>query len=144
MTIVICSGPFSTLVRAIRHAAAWSVVAALLWFVSGPASAQSDTDFLAAKDAFERGDRARLDVLAPGLKSHLLASYVMYWQIKLRIDDVDYDTIRGFLKQYPNTPLADRLTVDWLKTAAKRGDWSRFALDYPPPAGEDAELTCHG
>jgi soluble lytic murein transglycosylase len=144
MAIVICNGPFSTFVRAIRHTAAQSVLVSLLWLVTGPASAQSDADFLAAKDAFERGDRAKLDALATGLKSHLLASYVTYWQIKLRIDDVDYDTVRGFLMQYPNTPLAERLTVDWLKTAAKRGDWTRFALDYPPPAGEDIELTCYG
>src|SRR5437764_1023303 len=46
--------------------------------------------------------------------------------------------------QYPNTPPAERLTIDWLKTAAKRGDWTRFALDYPPAAGEDVELTCYG
>jgi len=88
----------------------------------GPAAAQSDTDFLRAKDAYERGDRAKLDALAPGLKGHLLAPYVTYWQIKLGIDDVDYDTVRAFLSQYRNTPIADKLTVEWLKTAAKRGD----------------------
>src|SRR5437773_8550437 len=144
MAIVICNRPSSTFVRAIRHTAAWTVLVALLCLVTGPASAQSDADFLAAKDAFERGDRAKLDMLATGLKSHLLATYVTYWQIKLGIDDVEYDTVRGFLMQYPSTPLADRLTVDWLKTAAKRGDWTRFALDYPPAAGEDIELTCYG
>ena len=144
MAIVICNRPSSTFVRAIRHTAAWTVLVALLCLVTGPASAQSDADFLAAKDAFERGDRAKLDMLATGLKSHLLASYVTYWQIKLGIDDVEYDTVRGFLMQYPSTPLADRLTVDWLKTAAKRGDWTRFALDYPPATGEDIELTCYG
>src|SRR5947208_3331235 len=144
MAIVIYAGPFYTFVRAIRCTAAWSVLVSLLWLVAAPASAQGDADFLAAKDAFERGDRAKLDVLAAGLKSHLLAPYVTYWQIKLGIDDVDYDTVRGFLTLYPNTPLAERLTVDWLKTAAKRGDWTRFALDYPPLAGEDIELTCYG
>src|SRR5690349_21017747 len=110
----------------------------------GSASAQSDADFLRAKDAFDRGDRVKLDALAAGLGGHLLAPYVTYWQIKLKLDDVDYDTVRAFLSQYPNTPLADRLTVEWLKVAAKRGDWTRFALDYPPASGEDIELTCYG
>ena len=64
MAIVICNRPSSTFVRAIRHTAAWTVLVALLWLVTGPASAQSDADFLAAKDAFERGDRAKLDMLA--------------------------------------------------------------------------------
>ena len=44
----------------------------------------------------------------------------------------------------PKTPLADRLRVDWLKTLGKRGQWSTFAADYPPPAGEDVELACYG
>lgn len=139
-----CTRPFFDFVRALRHAAAWTLLVALMGLVAAPASAQSDADFLAAKDAFERGDRAKLDALAIGLKGHLLAPYVTYWQIKLGIDDVDYETVRAFLTQYPNTPPADRLTVDWLKTAAKRGDWARFALDYPPAAGEDIELTCYG
>ena len=76
-------------------------------FFAMPVSAQSDADFLKAKDAFEHGDRARLDALANGLKGHLLAPYVTYWQIKLRLDDIDYDTVRSFLSQYPNTPLAE-------------------------------------
>ena len=144
MAIVNCNRTLFDFVRALRHAAAWTLLVALTALLTGPASAQSDADFLAAKDAFERGDRAKLDALAIGLKSHLLAPYVTYWQIKLGIDDVDYDTVRAFLTQYPNTPVAERLTVDWLKTAAKRGDWARFALDYPPAAGEDIELTCYG
>ena len=126
------------------HAARSVALVFLLSLVAGPAAAQSDADFLSAKDAFERGDRAKLDALADRLKGHLLAPYVTYWQIKLRIDDIDYDTVRAFLSQYPNTPLADRLTVEWLKVAAKRGDWTRFALDYPPSSGEDIELTCYG
>jgi soluble lytic murein transglycosylase len=106
--------------------------------------AQTDTDFLAAKEAYERGDRKKLDALAPGLAGHVLAPYVAYWQLKLGIDTADYDAVRAFLTQNANTPLADRLTVDWLKALAKRGDWTRFALDYPPAAGEDVELTCYG
>src|SRR6266576_4123220 len=144
MAIVNCNRRFFDFVHGLQHATAGTVLVSLLWLVTGPVSAQGDADFLAAKDAFERGDRARLEALAVGLKGHLLAPYVTYWQIKLGIDDVDYDTVRGFLTQYPNTPLADRLTVDWLKTAAKRGDWTRFALDYPPAMGEDTELTCYG
>jgi len=121
----------------------WAV-AAVVWLCAGSALAQSDADFLKAKDAFERGDRVTLDALAAGLGGHLLAPYVTYWQIKLKLDDVDYPTVHAFLSQYPNTPLADKLTVEWLKVAAKRGDWTRFALDYPPASGEDVELTCYG
>jgi soluble lytic murein transglycosylase len=51
------------------------------------AGAQSDRDFLDARAAFERGDRIRLDALAPKLADHVLAPYVEYWQRKLNLDN---------------------------------------------------------
>jgi len=108
------------------------------------ARAQSDAEFLAARDAFDRGDRRKLDTAAPALSTHVLAPYVAYWQLKSGLDTADYDAVRAFLTQNAGTPLADRLRVEWLKVLGKRGDWSRFALDYPPPTGEDVELTCYG
>ena len=126
----------------LRGAAAMAALALLM--LSAPAvHAQSDMAFLAAKEAFERGDRKKLDALAPALSGHVLAPYVSYWQLKSGIDTADYDAVRAFLTANANTPLAERLTVDWLKSVAKRGDWTRFAQDYPPAAGEDVELTCY-
>ena len=63
----------------------------LLGGVAVPASAQSDADFLAARAAFERGDRFRLDSLAPRLAGHLLVPYVEYWQLKLKVDNASDD-----------------------------------------------------
>lgn len=119
------------------------MVAAAAVFSAVHAAAQSDADFLAAKIAFERGDWRRLDALAPLVAGHPLERYVLYWQLKSRLDELSSDAVRGFLDRYPDGPLADRLRVDWLKALGKRGDWNRFALDYPPPAGEDNELACY-
>lgn len=107
------------------------------------AAAQSDADFVAAKTAFERGDWRRLDALAPAVAGHPLERYVRYWQLKSRLDESSSEAVRAFLDRYPDGPLADRLRVDWLKALGKRGDWDRFALDYPPPSGEDSELGCY-
>ncbi len=109
-----------------------------------PSFAQSDADFLAAKAAFEKGDRVKLAGLAPGLRGHVLEPYVEYWRLKLAVDDATSEAVRDYLDRYPNTPLAEKLRVDWLKSLAKKSDWSRFALDYPPPSGEDLELACYG
>jgi len=108
------------------------------------AQAQADTDFVAAKAAFERGDWRQLDALAPALSGHVLARYVEYWQLKSRLDDAMPEAVASFVARYPDGPLADRLRVDWLKVLGKRGDWNRFALDYPPATGEDTELACYG
>jgi soluble lytic murein transglycosylase len=108
------------------------------------AAGQSDKDFLKARAAFERGDRLRLDALAPKLADHVLAPYVEFWQIRSRLDDAADAEVASFLARWPKTPLADRLRADWLKSLGKRGKWSTFATEYPPPVGEDTELACYG
>jgi soluble lytic murein transglycosylase len=122
-----------------------SLFACVLFFacVAAPAVAQSDADFQTARAAFDRGDRARLDALAPKLASHILQPYVAYWQLKLRLDSADDDEVRAFLARWPQTPLSDRLRVEWLKALGKRGQWATFGSEYPPPTGEDVELGCY-
>jgi len=119
-------------------------LALVLGGAAAPAFAQSDADFLAARTAFERGDRARLDALAPKLAGHILAPYVENWQLRLRIDAATDDEMRGFLARWPQTPIADRLRVEWLKALGKRARWVTFGTEYSPPAGDDVELACYG
>jgi soluble lytic murein transglycosylase len=125
-------------------AAAMVIVASASLCAIATAHAQSDSDFVAAKAAFERGDWRQLDALAPALSGHVLARYVEYWQLKSRLDDAVPEAVQSFVARYPDGPLSDRLRVDWLKVLGKRGDWNRFALDYPPATGEDTELACYG
>ena len=127
----------------LRLRAPWLAVFVLACLVR-PVCAQSDADFLAAKAAFDRGDRGKLAALGPKLGGHVLSPYVEYWRLKLALDDAPPAAIRDYLDRYPDTPLAEKLRVDWLKALAKKSDWNRFALDYPPPSGEDVELACYG
>ena len=117
--------------------------ALLLACVAAPGAAQSDADFLAARTAFERGDRARLDALAPKLATHVLQPYVAYWQLKLRLDSARDEEVKAFLARWGQTPLADRLRADWLKSLGKRGQWGTFGSEYSPQPGEDVELACY-
>lgn len=127
-----------SLVRALRMLL---LLAALL--AAARAFAQTDADVLRARDAFDRGDRRRLDALAPQLAGHVLAPYVTYWQLKLALDQADPAAVRTFLAREAGSPLADRLRGDWLKSVAKRGAWSDFDEDYVALPGEDLELTCY-
>ena len=126
-----------------RPIAALALALSLCGFAA-PAFAQGDPDFLAARDAFERGARSRLDALAPKLAGHVLSPYVDYWQLKLRLDSARDDEIRGYLRRWAQSPLAERLRAEWLKALGRRGQWTTFAAEYPPPAGEDVELACYG
>jgi len=117
-----------------------SAVVALVFAMS--AYAQTDADFLAAKAAFDKGDRARLATLGPRLGSHALAPYAEYWQLKLALEDSSPAAVRGFIDRYPNSPLADRMRADWLKALARKSLWDRFALDYAVIPGDDPDLAC--
>ena len=119
-------------------------VGLLLALAAAPAHSQpGDADFLVARDAFRAGDSARLERIAPRLKGHPLESYVVYWQIRLKLDEVDPERVRAFLVRYDGMPLADRLRSEWLKSLGKREQWAMFAEQYPRRAGDDAELDCY-
>ena len=131
-------------IRRWRNAIAMAAVAGASLGPIAVAHAQSDADFVAAKAAFDRGDFRQLDALAPALSGHVLARYVEYWQLKSRLDAAAPEAVQSFVARYPDGPLSDRLRVDWLKVLGKRGDWNRFALDYPLATSEDTELACYG
>ena len=103
----------------------------------------TDADILAAKAAFDRGDRAKLEAIAPRASGHLLEPYVAYWRLKLGIDNADPEAIRAFLARYASTPLAERLQADWLKSLGKRGDWARFDAAYGAGGYDDVEIRCY-
>jgi soluble lytic murein transglycosylase len=124
-----------------------AVAAAIAVAVGGifapSARAQSDADLLAAKAAYDKGDRATLDALAPKLSGHVLDAYVRYWQLRLRLDATDAETIRAFLARESGGPLADELRVAWLKSLAFRGQWETFGEELAKTASEDTELACY-
>jgi peptidoglycan lytic transglycosylase len=112
--------------------------------VARSAPEPSDDDFLAAKAAYDRGQRARFEALAPRLAGHVLEAYVEFWQLSVRLDSVGASEVDSFLAKWPDTPLADRLRVDYLKALGKKGDWAGFDALHPPAASEDVELACYG
>ncbi len=131
----------STLMHPLRRTALHVAALALLVAASA-AHAQSDADILAAKAAFDKGDRVRLAALSSRLGGHVLAPYVEYWQLKLAVEDASPVAVRAYLDRYPNTPLADRLRVEWLKMLARKGLWDRFAADYAAVPIDDVDFAC--
>ncbi|HWZ72774.1 MAG TPA: transglycosylase SLT domain-containing protein [Casimicrobiaceae bacterium] len=127
-----------------RSATALAMAVGLAMFAGAAAWGQpTDADFAIARDAFHAGDAARLDRIAPRLKGHLLESYVEYWQLRLKLDDADPERVRSFLTRREGGPLADRLRGEWLKSLAKRGQWTLFAAEFPRRSGDDTELACY-
>jgi hypothetical protein len=86
-----------------------------------------------ARDAFQRHDRARLQVLrATALANRLpLAQWVDYWELANRITEASADEVEQFYARWPGSYVEDRLRGDWLLEAGRRQDWEAFRRDYP-------------
>src|SRR6185436_16480802 len=94
--------------------------------VAAPKLAPVDEYFLRAYDAFRAGDPIKLQKYSVLPTGHVLAPYPEYWRLKLRLEDMPNDEVRGFLERQAGTYLADRLRADWLKVLGKRADWQAF------------------
>jgi soluble lytic murein transglycosylase len=104
---------------------------------------RSDQRFLEAREAFQSGQIARLNALAPELRDHPLAPYVSYWQIRSHIDSASEGELREFFNQYRGTLSADRLRADWLRSLGRARNWEVFFREFPALGIEDPDVTCH-
>ncbi|HYJ19744.1 MAG TPA: hypothetical protein VEW72_11295, partial [Burkholderiales bacterium] len=118
---------------------------AALLFVSCSALAASDEElFLEAREAFQRGDIARLDERAGKINpDYPLLQYVQYWQLRSRLSDTPTGDIEAFLARNKNALSADRLRADWLRQLARDKEWVAFMREYPKLSTEDPELACY-
>lgn len=114
-------------------------VLAGMCLISASAGAASFTD---AREAYRKGDHARLEKLAEEMGDDVLAIYPRYWLLARKLSSVDEATVHRFLEQNRGSYLADRLLGDWLKELARRGDWASFDIEYPALADKTVEMQC--
>jgi soluble lytic murein transglycosylase len=121
--------------------------AAVLLAATGLAQAAKldpqDAALLAARDAFEASNRSKLAHVAPQLEGHVLAPYVEYWQLFLRLPAARSEDVREFLSKYSGSALAEQLRTDWLKVLARSGRWELFQEEYPALSADDPDATCY-
>jgi len=131
----------------LRHAWPLRAAAVLLLAAAELACAakldSQDAALLAARDAFEAGNRTRLAHAAQQLEGNVLAPYVEYWQLFLRLPAARAEEVRDFFSRYPGSVLAEQLRTDWLKVLGKSGRWELFQEEYPALSADDPEVTCY-
>ena len=108
-----------------------------------PKPSPVDDAFLKAYDAYRAGDPIKLARFSTGLEEHVLAPYLEYWRLKLRLDDLTPTEARDFLSRQAGSYLADRLRSDWLKALGRRADWQTFDLELAPLVQDDLEIRCY-
>ena len=119
------------------------LLSGLLVAFPGVLHAQSaDADFLAARDAFQKGLAAQLDALVPQLQGHVLAPWAEYWQLRMRLPDLPREAVRAYLERHAGQLPANRLRGDWLRQLARSGAWDEFRQELPALVDPDPELRC--
>ncbi|KPK18171.1 MAG: hypothetical protein AMJ67_11285 [Betaproteobacteria bacterium SG8_41] len=106
-------------------------------------AAGTDKDFLAAREAYRIGNEARLNTYAKRLRGHLLEPYVLYYQLKIRLDHASAEDVEAFIASHRDSPLSERLRAAWLKVLAKSERWDLFEQRLPDLRDADLELTCY-
>lgn len=109
-----------------------------------PKAASPDDAMLAAHAAFRAGDAVKLARASAGMDKHVLAPYLEYWRLKLRLEEMPQADIQAYLRAHAGSYLADRLRADWLKLLGKAGEWQAFERERGPLVNDDLEIRCYG
>ena len=111
-----------------------------------PAWAQhpEEAAFLAARDAFAAGDRAKLARAASGLVHHPLTPWADYFRLSLQLREDSDAGVAEFAGQHGGTWLGEKMRGEWLKWLIDRQDWARARAQFHAMQRPDAEAVCRG
>jgi len=112
----------------------------------GAAAGQSASDavILEMRDAFNKGQSARLTELLPRAQGHVLAPWAAYWELRARLETAAPEEISSFLNRFAGTYQEDRLRNDWLLLLGKNRDWGRFVQEAANfRMKDDREVRCY-
>ena len=107
------------------------------------ASTKGDEALLGAFDAYRDGDAMKFSRHTKRLDGHLLAPWLEYWRLALRLEDAQPSDVREFLAAHDGTYVAERLRGEWLKELGKRGEWKLFEREAAGYGRVDLEIRCY-
>jgi soluble lytic murein transglycosylase len=120
-------------------------LAILLTMIACPALAANGTDeaVLAAYDAYRAGDAIKLAKLTKKLEGHLLAPWLDYWRLSMRLEDAPGAEVREFLSRNADAYVAERLRGEWLRVLGRRRDWAAFEREAAAYGESELEIRCY-
>lgn len=80
--------------------------------------------FTAAAQAADRGDVSALYNYEQLMSGGLFAMYPTYWRMNLDLNSQSSAAVSQFVRQYPNTVMAEKLVADFAETKAASGDYA--------------------
>src|SRR5258706_15993420 len=101
--------------------------------IAAPKVPPADEALLRAYDAFRAGDALKLAKAAAPLGGHVLAPYLEYWRLKLRLEEIPDAEGRTFLQREAGSYRAHPLPPDRLREPGKTADRQSVAPELPLP-----------
>lgn len=86
--------------------------------------------FLSAENALQSGKQKEFTSLKKQLADYPLFPYLVYQDLKKNLHKVPAESVRKFLDDYQQTPLAKRLLSSWLRQLARQEKWQQFVEFY--------------
>jgi soluble lytic murein transglycosylase len=112
-----------------------------LVFVSQLVLAAGDKDFLAAREAYAKGQAQRFEQHAARTPAdHPLQPYLHYWRLKSRSPSPE--AMADFVGRHADSPLSERMRQDLARYYGQAEDWPNFRAWVAGLAKLDNELLC--
>lgn len=77
------------------------------------------------------------------LSEYPLYPYIKYELLKSVLTKLKYHELKEFIDMYQDSPVSDKLRVEWLKNKAQHSQWHDFLLAYDENLDQDEEMVCH-
>ncbi len=117
-----------------KTACLYAPMAWILLFLGGFAIAgdlvQQRQVFHEARNALAEGDTHTFKSLLPGLAEYPLYGYLIYDDLKSRLNAASDSEIQAFLSRYADLPVSGLLRNTWLKHLAEEERWADFLANY--------------
>lgn len=97
--------------------------------------------FLRAENELKHGNYKTYREHKQQLRNYPLLPYLEYTAIANNLDKTSISVLYHFMEAYHDSPLANRLSQQWLIHQAKKGKWQNFLQVYTDT--EDTELQCY-
>ncbi|PJG57579.1 transglycosylase SLT domain-containing protein [Aeromonas cavernicola] len=121
----------------------WGVILSMLWAPGSMAQTTEQSLYRQAYEAVRANEQGRFQQLRARLTHYPLLPYLDYQQLARRSPATAASEIVGFIRQYGDTPQANRLERSYLAYLAQSQQWSQFLRFYPAKPNSTDLLCMH-
>ena len=114
----------------------------LLLICLGVQAAPADDAFQQAREAVEKGSRAKLEQALEKLRGHELEPWAEYQLLRFQLEENTAGIVQ-YLTRHEGAYFAERLRSDWIKTLGRRGQWDELLHEYRALQQPDQEAQCY-